>query len=384
MDVPEQGLDNLLSQLPKQREVRIFSGGSQFIEQATLSPGCIAYQSSAERMDDLYRKVQDEHEGWEFVEIVSDGRGNVRYALAYDPTVEGNAGDVSQALGDAKLICKVDDQENTSLVFIRAYHEDRSPITDTEIVQRLAFVSGKLHKAGYFKGLGSDNETTPVLTRDGTFLFSLPKQQGVRRSEREVDIVDHQENHVSITVHEMSGPSGSVFALEIPEDYAKGNNIDLHQARVVLNRAIEKLEGQLPEDSPFPDLIPLPTLWKEGATSEPHRLFVVATRAHEGHGGHRDDLSKLARKAKVLGMRVKLSADQVDLTINAPVDTILFISELNLNGALGTLYSALESIHGDPDDPTHLRIITTNSKTNRNAYRMKGDKRCFAFSVASI
>lgn len=414
MDIPEHALDNILNQLPKPKERRILAGGSQFIEQPTLSSGCIAYQASAQMMSDLHTMVKEEHEGWKFIEFTSARSDRVCYGLAYKPGVIGDKGDVSQALGDAKLICTVDDQKDTSLVSIRAYHEDGSPITDNEIVRRLALVSGKLHQAGYLEGAGSDSETTPVHTRDGTFFFSLPRsdrvfvasadaqeqrarsgalrtglrraetQQDVRRGERRLDIIDLQENHVSITVHEMSGPSGSVFILEIPEDYAKGNNIvlkqALKQAHDVLNRAIVELKSRLPGYSSFPDLISLPTLEGEGATSEPHRLFVVATRAQEGLGGRRAGLSKFARKAKDLGMRVKSSGNQVDLTINARVDTIMTISELNLNGALDTLYSALEYIHGDPEYPTHLRVITTN----RNAYRMEKGKRSFALSVASI
>lgn len=212
---------------------------------------------------------------------------------------------------------------------------------------------------------------------------SLPKrdrgadtQEHVRGVERELDIVDHQENHVTISVHEITGPSGSVFALEIPPEYAKEQNVDSTQKKDLLNRAIVLLEP----DTRFPVLVMLPTMEGEGMTSEPHRLFVVATRAGEGQGGHRADLITVARKAKALGKRVKLTGNQVDLTINAPVDTIASVSEVNLYGALGALYSELESIHGYPDHPTNLRVV----RNPRNAYRMTGNTRAFALTVALI
>lgn len=412
MPFEEQGINKLLLQLPNAQE-GVLGRNRRCIEQPSTSAGCIAYWVDAHDQKGvevgakkLKERVLKDHSDWNVITLTQDNYERGFFALAYDPSIHpAITQDVGEALGDVQSICEIRDQDKETLVFVRAFHEDRTPITQREILKRLALVSGNLHQAGYFKGLGSDKETTPHYSeRDSLFVFSFPKSEriyvgsGDAREQRErsqalssealrgevqllekdleIDLGEGEKVH--ITLHEMSGPSGSVFALEIPSDYAEEKNIDDGTAHGLLNCAIEELQFQHSQHSRFPELVPLTTDSEVGNTAEPYRLFVVATRADKGGASHQKDLIQLGRTMQRLtGARVKTRGKLLELTVDGRMDEEAVLPELDLNTSLARLYSTLEDIHGDPNDPTNLRV----AEATRNAYRMRGDTRQFALTV---
>lgn len=418
MTLEEQGINQLLLQLPNTQE-GVLGRNRRFIEQSSTSAGCIAYWVDArdqhgadEGARDLRERVFNEHSDLNVVPLTQDTNERGFFALAYDPSISpAVTQDVGEALGDVQSICEIRDQDKETLVFVRAFHEDRTPITQREILKRLALVSGNLHQAGYFKGLGSDKETTPHYSeRDSLFVFSFPKSEriyvgsGDAREQRErsqalssealrgevqllekdLEIDSGKGEKVHITLHEMSGPSGSVYAIELPPEYAEEHNIDSNTVHGLLNRAIEELQSQHFPYSSFPELIPLPTVTvKEGATAEPYRLFVVATRADKGGASHQADFVRLSRTMKRLtGVKEKLKENRLELTIDGQTDTRSpGLTELDLHASLARVYSVLEKIHGNYAYQTNLRVASGAESGKRNAYRMRGDTRQFSLTV---
>ncbi len=194
--------------------------------------------------------------------------------------------------------------------------------------------------------------------------------------------VQGEKEAVNLRLQELSGPSGGVFIVEVP-NLNDDAVISLEEAKALLNKGAIALQERILKGSEFTQLVVFDTVpFEDVQTDEPYRLIALSTRPADNQQVDPTVIEKfIEMQPDLTGMQVTSLGDREQVTIPADTDkTSPFFTKLETAKSMQTLYRLLEAIHGEPKNRHPYRIDT--SDPTRNAWRIAKNWKEFSVSVA--